>query len=242
MCRAPGLRRYLGHHRRFGRRRTRGPRRPARTLRGPAQRRRAEVPWAPLAHDVPPYGMTPLRYGLDHHRDRLSDSSPKSRDLHRRSGRAQTSVVQRTLAQPPSCTATRTSATSSTTRGARAFSTGVSSTSRRRCTMPVISSPWPCRLRPARARMRPAAGLSRGANGSRRGAHRLGRRLGGASAARALLRRRCMPGRDIPADAPPARQVFANAFLARVEAAISDLDSLDAFARGERRLSSGPEW
>jgi hypothetical protein len=31
-----------------------------------------------------------------------------------------------------------------------------------------------------------------------------------------------------PADAPPARQVFANAFLARVEAAISDLDSLAA--------------
>ena len=41
-----------------------------------------------------------------------------------------------------------------------------------------------------------------------------------------------------PADAPPARQVFANAFLARVEAAISDLDSLtalDAARAGLRR-------
>jgi aminoglycoside phosphotransferase (APT) family kinase protein len=38
-----------------------------------------------------------------------------------------------------------------------------------------------------------------------------------------------------PAGAPPARQVFANAFLARVEAAISDLDSLGALGLARER-------
>ncbi len=61
------------------------------------RRRRAEVPWAPLAKDVPPYGMAPLRYGLDHHRDRLSDDvRPGGRDLHRRPGRAESFVGERT--------------------------------------------------------------------------------------------------------------------------------------------------
>jgi hypothetical protein len=35
--------------------------------------RAAEVPWAPLATDVPPPGIRLLQFGLDHHRDRLSD-------------------------------------------------------------------------------------------------------------------------------------------------------------------------
>ncbi len=34
-----------------------------------------------------------------------------------------------------------------------------------------------------------------------------------------------------PADAPEPRRIFANAFLARVEAAIDDLESLDALQR-----------
>jgi hypothetical protein len=37
-------------------------------------RRRAEVPWAPLARDGRPPGLGLLRYGLDHHRDKLSDT------------------------------------------------------------------------------------------------------------------------------------------------------------------------
>jgi hypothetical protein len=36
-------------------------------------RRQAEVPWAPLARDGKPPGQGLLRYGLDHHRDKLSD-------------------------------------------------------------------------------------------------------------------------------------------------------------------------
>src|SRR4029079_16542310 len=38
----------------------------------PARRER-EVPWAPLARDGKPTGLGLLRYGLDHHRDKLSD-------------------------------------------------------------------------------------------------------------------------------------------------------------------------
>jgi hypothetical protein len=38
------------------------------------RRRAAEASWAPLAEDVPPPGIRLLRYGLDHHRDRLSDT------------------------------------------------------------------------------------------------------------------------------------------------------------------------
>jgi phosphotransferase family enzyme len=38
------------------------------------RQREAWVPWAPFADDVPPPGLGLLRYGLDHHRDRLSDT------------------------------------------------------------------------------------------------------------------------------------------------------------------------
>ena len=38
------------------------------------RRRKSEVPWAPLAKDVPPPGMSSLQFGLDNHRDRLSDA------------------------------------------------------------------------------------------------------------------------------------------------------------------------
>jgi hypothetical protein len=37
-------------------------------------RRQAEVPWARLARDGKPPGLGLLRYGLDHHRDKLSDT------------------------------------------------------------------------------------------------------------------------------------------------------------------------
>jgi hypothetical protein len=47
-----------------------------------SRRREAEVPWAPLAEDVPPYGMAPLRYGLAHHRDRLSDSFARVAEIY----------------------------------------------------------------------------------------------------------------------------------------------------------------
>jgi hypothetical protein len=47
-----------------------------------AGRRKAEVPWAPLATEVPPYGMVPLRFGLEHHRDRLSPTFARVAELY----------------------------------------------------------------------------------------------------------------------------------------------------------------
>jgi hypothetical protein len=46
------------------------------------RRREAEVPWAPLARDITPYGMRPLQFGLDNHRDRLSPTFARVAEIY----------------------------------------------------------------------------------------------------------------------------------------------------------------
>ena len=45
-------------------------------------RRDAEVPWAPAARDMRAPGLTLLRYGLDHRRDKLSDTFARAAEIY----------------------------------------------------------------------------------------------------------------------------------------------------------------
>ena len=199
------------------------------------RRRRAEVPWAPLAKDVPPYGMVPLRYGVDHHRDRLSDTFARAAELYI----ADPVALNRLWANGPG----PATVVHGDTHIGNLFDDGGRTGF---LDWGVINVTTP--LRDASYFITMAMQIE----DRRTHEHELLRHylearaaLGGepigwddAWQAHRVHALYCVVAAcsivKFPADAPPARQVFANAFLARVEAAISDLDSLAALdaARG----------
>jgi hypothetical protein len=198
-------------------------------------RRLAEVPWAPLAKDVPPYGMASLRYGLDHHRDRLSDEFAGVAEIYI----AHPAELVHLWANGPG----PATVVHGDTHIGNLFDdegrTGfldwgvINVTTPLRDASYFITMAMQVEDRRAHERdlMRHYLESREALGGEPIGwdeawqAHRL-HALYCVVAACSIVK--------FPSDAPPARQVFANAFLARVEAAISDLDSIDAFgaARG----------
>jgi hypothetical protein len=198
-------------------------------------RRVAEVPWAPLAQDVPPYGMTPLRYGLDRHRDRLSDTFAETAETYI----ADPVALKRLWADGPG----PATVIHGDTHIGNLFDddgrTGFLDWGVINVTTPLRDASYfiNMALQPEDRRAHERDLLR----------HYLAARdaLGGepigwddAWRAHRLHALYCVVAAcqvvTFPADAPPARRVFAEAFLARVEAAISDLESLDALraARG----------
>ena len=193
------------------------------------QRRRAEVPWAPLAEDVPPYGMAPLRYGLDNHRDRLSDDFARAAENYIKDP---AELVHRWASGPGPATVVH-----GDTHIGNLFDDGgrtgfldwgvINVTTPLRDASYFLAMALQIEDRRAHERdlLRHYLAAREALGGEPIGwddawqAHRL-HALYCVVAACSIVK--------FPADAPPARQVFANAFLARVEAAISDLDSLAA--------------
>jgi hypothetical protein len=193
------------------------------------QRRRAEVPWAPLADDVPPYGMSPLRYGLDNHRDRLSDTFAQVAEIYI----ANPVELKRLWANGPGPATVVHGDTHIGNLFDDGGRTGFLDWGVINVTTPLRDASYfitmALQIEDRRAHERD---LLRHYLAARE-------RLGGASIgwdeaweAHRLHALYCVVAAcqvvTFPADAPSARLVFANAFLARVEAAISDLDSLAA--------------
>jgi hypothetical protein len=193
------------------------------------ERRVAEVPWAPLAQDVPPYGMTPLRYGLDHHRNRLSDTFAETAETYI----ADPVALKRLWAAGPG----PATVIHGDTHIGNLFDddgrTGFLDWGVINVTTPLRDASYfiNMALQPEDRRAHERDLLR----------HYLAARdaLGGepigwddAWRAHRLHALYCVVAAcqivTFPADAPPARRVFADAFLARVETAISDLESLDA--------------
>ncbi len=199
------------------------------------QRRLSEVPWAPMAEDVPPYGMTPLRYGLDHHRDRLSDTFAQVAEIYI----ADPFELKRLWSNGPG----PATVVHGDTHIGNLFDDGgrtgfldwgvINVTTPLRDASYFITMAMQVEDRRAheRALLRHYLEAREALGGEPIGwddaweAHRLHALYCVVAACQVVT---------FPADAPPARQVFANAFLTRVEAAISDLDSLAALesARG----------
>jgi hypothetical protein len=193
------------------------------------RRRLAEVPWAPLAEHVPPYGMAPLRYGLDHHRDRLSDEFARAAEIYI----AHPAELVHLWANGPG----PATVVHGDTHIGNLFDDGgrtgfldwgvINVTTPLRDASYFITMAMQIEDRRAHERdlLRHYLKARAALGGESVGwddawqAHRL-HALYCVVAACSIVK--------FPADAPPARQVFANAFLARVEAAISDLDSLTA--------------
>ena len=198
------------------------------------QRRLSEVPWAPMAQDVPPYGMAPLRYGLDHHRDRMSDTFAQVAEIYI----ADPLALKRLWSNGPG----PATVVHGDTHIGNLFDDGGRTGF---LDWGVINVTTP--LRDASYFITMAMQIEDRRDHERDLLrHYLAARetLGGASIgwdeaweAHRLHALYCVVAAcqivTFPADAPPARQVFANAFLARAEAAISELDSLDAL-RGAR--------
>jgi len=199
------------------------------------RRRQAEVPWAPLAEDVPPYGMAPLRYGLDHHRDRLSDNFAQAAETYI----ADPVELKRLWVSGPGPATVVHGDTHIGNLFDDGGRTGFLDWGVINVTTPLRDASYfiimAMQIEERRAHERDLLRHYLQARAARGGepigwdeawqAHRL-HALYCVVAACSIVK--------FPADAPPARQVFANAFLARVEAAISDLDSLGALgvARG----------
>jgi len=193
------------------------------------QRRLAEVPWAPRAEDVPPYGMAPLQFGLDHHRDRLSDTFAQAAETYI----ADPARLKRVWANgpgPPTLVHGDTHIGNLFDDGGRTgfFDWGVINvTTPLRDASYFITMALQSEDRRANEHdlLRQYLGAREALGGEPIGwdeaweAHRLHALYCVVAACQIVT---------FPADAPPARQVFANAFLARAEAAISDLDSLGA--------------
>jgi hypothetical protein len=193
------------------------------------QRRLAEVPWAPRAEDVPPYGMAPLQFGLDHHRDRLSDTFAQVAETYI----ADPARLKRVWANgpgPPTLVHGDTHIGNLFDDGGRTgfFDWGVINvTTPLRDASYFITMALQSEDRRANEHdlLRQYLGAREALGGEPIGwdeaweAHRLHALYCVVAACQIVT---------FPADAPPARQVFANAFLARAEAAISDLDSLGA--------------
>ena len=199
------------------------------------RRREAEVPWAPLAVDVPPPGLGLLRYGLDHHRDRLSDAFAETAEIYIEHP---AELVSLWANGPGPATVVH-----GDTHIGNLFDdngrTGFLDWGVINVTTPLRDAGYfinmAMQIEDRRAHQRD---LLR---------HYLDARvaLGGepigwdeAWEAHRLHALYCVVAAcsiaTFPADAPERRQIFANAFLARVEAAIDDLESLDALrsARG----------
>jgi hypothetical protein len=199
------------------------------------RRRQAEVPWAPLAEDVPPYGMAPLRYGLDHHRDRLSDNFARAAEIYIAHP---AELVHLWASGPGPATVVHgdTHIGNLFDDGGR---TGFLDWGVINVTTPLRDASYfitmAMQIEDRRAHERDLLGHYLEARTALGGqpigwddawqAHRL-HALYCVVAACSIVK--------FPADAPPQRRVFADAFLARVEAAISDLDALAALdaARG----------
>jgi hypothetical protein len=199
------------------------------------RRREAEVPWAPLAKDVPPYGMVPLRYGVDHHRDRLSDTFAQAAEIYI----ADPVALNRLWANGPG----PATVVHGDTHIGNLFDDGgrtgfldwgvINVTTPLRDASYFITMAMQIEDRRAHERdlLRHYLEARAALGGAPIGwdesweAHRL-HALYCVVAACSIVK--------FPADAPPARQVFANAFLARVEAAISDLESLTALDAARR--------
>jgi Phosphotransferase enzyme family len=195
------------------------------------QRRLAEVPWARLAEDVPPYGMVPLRYGLDHHRDRLSDTFAKFAEIYV----ADPAELVHLWANGPGPATVVHGDTHIGNlfddRGRTGFLDWgvINVTTPLRDASYFLTMALQVEDRRAHERdlLRHYLEARQALGGEAIGwdeawqAHRL-HALYCVVAACSIVK--------FPADAPPARQVFANAFLARAEAAISDLESLGALA------------
>jgi hypothetical protein len=193
------------------------------------RRREHEVPWAPLARDVTPYGMKPLQYGLDHHRDRLSPTFARTAEIYIDRPEA---LIDLWADGPGPSTVVH-----GDTHIGNLFDdngrTGF-------LDWGVINVTTP--LRDASYFITMAMQVEdRRANEVDLLRHYLEARraLGGATIdwdeawqAHRLHALYCVVAAcsisTFPADATERRQVFANAFLARVEAAIEDLESLDA--------------
>jgi hypothetical protein len=199
------------------------------------QRREAEVPWAPLAEDVPAPGLSSLRYGLDHHRDRLSDAFAETAEIYIEHS---AELVSRWANGPGPATVVHGDphiGNLFVDRGRTGF-----------LDWGVINVTTP--LRDASYFINMAMQIEdRRAHERDLLRHYLDAReaLGGESIgwddawqAHRLHALYCVVAAcsiaTFPADAPERRRIFADAFLARVEAAIDDLESLDALrtARG----------
>jgi hypothetical protein len=195
------------------------------------QRRRAEVPWAPLALEVPPYGAVSLQYGLDHHRDRLSDTFARAAEIY--------------IAHPDELVALwaggpgPATVVHGDTHIGNLFDdngrTGFLDWGVINVTTPLRDASYfinmALQIEDRRAHEHALLRHYLAARQARGGqpvgwdeawqAHRL-HALYCVVASCSIVR--------FPADAPARRNVFADAFLARAEAAIDDLESLDALA------------
>jgi hypothetical protein len=194
-------------------------------------RRSAEVPWAPLAEEVRPYGMVPLRYGLDHHRDRLSDEFARAAEIYI----AHPAELIHLWAKGPGPATVVHGDTHIGNLFDDGGRTGFLDWGVINVTTPLRDASYfltmALQTEERRAHERDLLGHYLAAREALGGepigwdeawqAHRLHALYCVVAACQIVT---------FPAGAPPARQVFANAFLARVEAAISDLDSLGALA------------
>ena len=199
-------------------------------------RRQAEVPWAPRAQDVPPYGMTPLRYGLDNHRERLSDDFARAAEVYI----ADPAELVHLWAQGPGPATVVHGDTHIGNLFDDGGRTGFLDWGVLNVTTPMRDASYfitmAMQIEDRRAHERELLGHYLDARARLGGApigwddawraHRL-HALYCVVAACAIV--------QFPPGAPPARQVFANAFLARVEAAISDLESIEALAEARDR-------
>jgi hypothetical protein len=199
------------------------------------RRREAEVPWAPFARDVTPYGMRPLQYGLDNHRDRLSPTFARTAEIYIDDPGA---LISLWADGPGPATVVHGDAHIGNLfddHGRTGF-----------LDWGVINVTTP--LRDASYLINMAMQVEdRRANEVALLRHYLEARraLGGetiewneAWQAHRLHALYCVVAAcsisTFPPDATERRQVFANAFLARVEAAIDDLESLEALAARQR--------
>jgi aminoglycoside phosphotransferase (APT) family kinase protein len=195
------------------------------------QRRRAEVPWAARAEDIPSYGMTPLRYGLDHHRDRLSDTFAEVAEIYI----ADPAALKHLWANGPG----PATVVQGDTHIGNLFDDGgrtgfldwgvINVTTPLRDASYFLTMAMQVEDRRAHERdlLRHYLAARVALDGAPIGwdeawqAHRLHALYCVVAACQIVT---------FPVDAPAARRVFANAFLARAEAAISDLESLGALA------------
>jgi len=192
-------------------------------------RRETDVPWAPLAESVPAPGRSLLRYGLDNHRDRLSDAFAETAEIYIEhpgelvslwaNGPGPATVVHGdphigNLFDDDSRTGFLDWGVINVTtplRDASYFINMAMQIEDRRAHERDLLHHY--------LEARDALGGEPIAWDEAWQAHRL-HALYCVVAACSIS--------TFPADAPEPRRVFANAFLARVEAAIEDLESLDA--------------
>ncbi len=193
------------------------------------RKRAADVPWAPLAEHVPPPGMRLLRYGLDHHRDRLSDTFAASAETYIEHA---DELVGRWASGPGPATVVHGDPHIGNLfdDGGR---TGFLDWGVINVTTPLRDASYfvnmAMQIEDRRTHeqdlLRHYLDARRALGGEPIGwdeawqAHRL-HALYCVVAACSIV--------TFPADAPERRRIFADAFLARVEAAIEDLEALDA--------------